>query len=270
LIPSCGFTPVGSRQLSPQGRKKFIFCDAPSQSHAIIGYDARSVNRREETLSPIGHLQYGWWFAHWRKFDRGERAAIALAGAACDLDGLSMFGGSDVYYRYHHMLFHNVGSVLVVIPLAGLIFWRRAWAWLAVVFAFGMHIVEDYFSIPWDMKPWAPFNAMVTNLDHHISAPIVQYGFQTAIMVFILGVTVWIYHRYERTPLEIISPAFDRLIMNYALLPFRNRCTSCGHRAHFRCDQCGKGFCAEHAKPGRGCKVVCSSCAGQTGPAAKI
>ena len=216
----------------------------------------------EENLSPIGHLQYGWWFAHWRQFDRRERAAIALAGAACDLDGLSMFAGGDAYYRFHHMLFHNVGALLVVIPLAGLFLWRRAWAWLAVVFAFGMHIVEDYFSIPWDMKPWEPFNAAVVNLGHHLPPWLVQYVFQSVAMAFILGITIWIYLRYQRTPLEIVSPAFDRLIMNYALLPWRNRCAHCGHRAPFRCDRCGQIFCAEHAKVGRGCGVVCSACSG--------
>ncbi len=173
-----------------------------------------------------------------------------------------MFAGSTAYYKYHHMLFHNVGSVLAVILLAGVLLWRKPWAWLMVVFAFGMHIVEDYFSIPWDMKPWAPFEATVINLNHHIAAPIVQYGFQTAIMVFVLAVTVWIYLRHQRTPLEIISPAFDRLIMNYALLPWKNRCANCDHRAHFRCDKCGKTFCANHAKPVRGCAVYCSGCAG--------
>jgi hypothetical protein len=213
-------------------------------------------------VSPVGHLQYGWWFAHWRQFDRRERAAIALSAAACDLDGLSMFWGSDAYYKYHHMLFHNVGSVFAVVLLAGALFWRRPWAWLMVVFAFGMHIVEDYFSIPWNMKPWAPFSNMVTNIDHHIAAPIVQYGFQTIMMVFILGVTVWIYMRYKRTPLEIVSPAFDRLIMNYALLPWKNRCATCGKSAHFRCDKCGKTFCAKHARPVHGCEVQCSACAG--------
>jgi hypothetical protein len=241
------------------------------QSPTIIGYDKRSVNRApgwtarlgaEAELSPIGHLQYGWWFAHWRKFDRRERAAITLAAAACDLDGLSMFWGGDAYYKYHHMLFHNVGAMLAIAVLAALFFWRRPWAWLMTVFAFGMHLVEDYFSVPWDMKPWAPFNGMVTNLDHHIAAPIVQYGFQTAMMVFILGVTIWIYIRHKRTPLEIISPAFDRLIINYAVLPWRNKCAACGHSAHFRCDKCGKTFCADHAKPKRGCAVTCNTCSG--------
>jgi hypothetical protein len=231
-------------------------------------FQARSIKHEETffhgvSVSPVGHLQYGWWFAHWRNFDRRDRAAIALAGAACDLDGLSMFWGGDTYYKYHHMLFHNVGSILAVAVLAAIFFWKKPWAWLMVVFSFGMHVVEDYFSIPWDMKPWEPFSNMVTNIDHHIPAPIVQYGFQTAMMVFIIGVTVWIYMRYKRTPLEIISPAFDRLIMNYALLPWRNRCATCGKSAHFRCEKCGKTFCASHARPVHGCDVLCMECASQ-------
>ena len=48
-------------------------------------------------MSPIGHLQYGWWFAHWGEFGRGERAAIALAGVGPDLDGLSLLAGGDAF-----------------------------------------------------------------------------------------------------------------------------------------------------------------------------
>jgi membrane-bound metal-dependent hydrolase YbcI (DUF457 family) len=215
-------------------------------------------------VSPVGHLQYGWWIAHWKQFDRRERAAIALSGAACDLDGLSIFAGSETYYRYHHMLFHNLGATLVVAFLAGLLFWRRLWAWLAVVFAFGAHIVEDYFSIPWDMRPWEPFNSMVVNLDHHLPSWLVQYVFQTATMAFIIGITVWIYLRYGRTPLEIISPAFDQVIIGYAVLPFRHRCATCQHRAYFRCARCDRTFCAKHSKVSRACQVICAECAVNT------
>lgn len=232
------------------------------QPARIIGYHVGSVNCGEERLSPVGHLQYGWWFAHWKRFDRRERAAISLAAAACDLDGLSLGWGRDTFLRYHHMLFHNVGATFAVALLAGVLFWRRAWAWLMVVFAFGMHIVEDYFTVPWDMRPWAPFQSMIVNLDRHAPAWLVQYVFQTTAMVFILGVTVWIYRRFERTPLEIISPAFDRLIIGYAILPFRERCQSCQHRAHFRCSQCHRTFCAEHSKVRRDCRVICAGCAG--------
>jgi len=192
--------------------------------------------------------------------NRRERAAVALAGAACDLDGLSLLGGSDAYYRYHHMLFHNAGSALAVIPLAGVFFWRRPRVWLLVVFAFAAHIVEDYFSVPWDMRPWAPFSATVVNLGHHVPGWIVQSVFQPLAMLFIFAIVIWIYVRYHRTPLEIISPAFDRLIIDYVVLPWRNRCADCNRRAHFRCTLCGRAICAEHGTVLRGLSPACKQC----------
>jgi len=207
-------------------------------------------------------LQYGWWFAHWTDINRRERAAIALAAAAPDLDGLALFGGGDAYYRYHHILFHNAGSTLAVIPLAGIFFWKRPLVWLLVVFAFAMHMVEDYFTVAWPMRPWEPFSAMVTNLATHVPTWMVQGVFQFAAILFILAMTVWIYRRHHRTPLEIISPAFDRLIIGYAVLPWQNRCAECNHRAHFRCDGCGRMVCANHGKIKRGFKVQCRICAG--------
>lgn len=244
--------PIAAAHEGPRYRPAF---------RAIIGYHARSVNSREGELSPVGHLQYGWWFAHWRQFDRRERAAIALAGAAADLDGLSLLGGGDAYYRYHHILFHNLGSLLVIVALAGLLFWRRPWVWLLISFSFGMHVVEDYFTVPWDMRPWRPFANTVVNLSQHVPGWVVQYVFQSVAMAGIVAMTVWIYLRYRRTPIEIISPALDRLILNYAVLPLGNRCTICAAKAHFRCEACGRPFCAQHSRVNRDCKVQCLICA---------
>jgi membrane-bound metal-dependent hydrolase YbcI (DUF457 family) len=206
-------------------------------------------------------LQYGWWFAHWRKLDRRDRAAVALAGAACDLDGLSLLAGGDAYYRYHHILFHNVGSLLVIAALAGLFFWRKPWVWLLVAFSFGMHVVEDYFTVPWNMQPWRPFASTVVNLGQHVPGWVVQYVFQSVAMAGIVAITVWIYLRYQRTPIEIISPALDRLILNYAVLPLKNRCASCTAKAHFRCGRCARTFCAKHITVNRGCEAHCPECA---------
>jgi hypothetical protein len=226
----------------------------------IIGYHRRSVNAKEKGLSPVAHLQYGWWFAHWLQTNRRERAAIALAGAGPDLDGLSLFGGSDAYYRYHHLLFHNIGTTLAVIPLAGIFFWKRPVVWLMVVFAFGMHVVEDYFTVSWNMYPWEPFNAAMVNLSSHFQGWVVQGLFQTLAILFILSMTIWIYLRDHRTPLEIISPDFDRLIIGYAVLPWGNRCGECNVRAHFRCERCGRTLCARHGVVRQGFKVVCRNC----------
>ena len=215
----------------------------------------------EARVSPIAHLQYGWWFAHWGQFNRRQRAAIALAGAAPDLDGLSLLGGNETFHRYHYILFHNLGATLAVAVLAGLLFWRRPLAWLLAVFAFAMHMVEDYVTVGWNQYPWRPFAASAVNLSGHLPGWMVQGVFQAAAMIFIVGMTAWIYFRHQRTPLEIVSPAFDRLLVNYAVLPWRHRCSSveCPRRAHFLCGKCGKALCAEHATI-RGLAVRCGNC----------
>jgi membrane-bound metal-dependent hydrolase YbcI (DUF457 family) len=214
-------------------------------------------------VSPIGHLQFGWWFAHWGEFSRGERAAIALAGVGPDLDSASLVVGGEGFYRYHHILFHNVGATLAAAVLAGLFLWRRPRVWLLVVFAFAAHMLEDYLTVGWDQFLWQPFNASAVNLSHHLPNWLVQGVFQITAMVFILGMTVWIYLRHQRTPLEILSPALDSLVVNYAVLPWRNRCAVCGRRAHFRCDHCGHSFCATHSKASRRLEVQCVDCSTQ-------
>lgn len=211
-------------------------------------------------MSPVAHLQFGWWFAHWGDFTRRERAAIALAGAAADLDGIAFVVGSDLYYRSHHILFHNLGSTLAVAALAGLFLWRRPRAWLLLIFSFAMHVLEDYLTVGWPQYPWQPFSAVALNLTHHLPNWLVQGLFQVAAMVFILGVTVWIYLRHQRTPVEILSPALDRLLVNYAVLPWRNFCAQCKRRAHFRCAGCARTLCSAHAHVAAGLEPRCSSC----------
>jgi len=212
-------------------------------------------------VSPIGHLQYGWWFAHWGKFSRLERGAITLAGVSPDLDGLMLLAGGDAFARYHHLLFHNVGFVLVVAVLGGLLFWRRPRVWALVVFASAAHVLEDYLTVGWNQYPWKPFNASAVNLADHLPTWLVQGLFQVLAMLFILGVTVWIYLRYRRTPIEMLSPALDRLLVNYAVLPWRHACSQCARRAHFRCDVCGQAVCGNHGRFGPGLGIRCLVCA---------
>lgn len=212
-------------------------------------------------MSPVGHLQFGWWFAHWGKFNRAERAAIALAGAAPDLDGITFLAGSEIYYRTHHILLHNIGTLFVVLVLALIFYRRRMPVGLLVVFSFAMHMVEDYLTVGWNMHPWLPLSAAPVNLSAHLPNWMVQGVFQGVAMVFILCVTVWIYLRHQRTPLEIISPALDRVLVNYAILPWRHHCPECSRRATFRCDQCQRTFCSNHAKVKPRLVVRCQSCA---------
>jgi hypothetical protein len=136
----------------------------------------------------------------------GESSAAVSArpsrSPAPDLDGLSLLGGHEAFYRYHHILFHKVGAVLGVAVLTGLFLWRRMYVWLLVVFSFGMHIVEDYFTVSWNQYPWRPFASSAVNFASHMPGWVVQGVLQSAAMCFILWITIRIYLRHHRTPLS--------------------------------------------------------------------
>ena len=236
-------------------------------------------------MSPVAHFQYGWWFAHWGEFTRRERAVIALAGAAPDLDGVTFLAGAEPFHRYHHILFHNAGSVLAVLVVALAVFipaaGRRpgrqtsagAGRGLAVAllaaFAFAMHMVEDYVTVGWNQYPWRPFSSSPVNLADHLPGWLVQGVFQAAAMLFVMGTTVWIYRRHRRSPLEVISPSLDRLLVNYAVLPFTARCALCQARARYRCDLCFRTLCTGHGRVAANLTIRCLSCAAPMGERAQ-
>lgn len=207
------------------------------------------------------HLQFGWLVAHARGFDRAERAAITLAAAAPDLDGLTILAGpgSEIFYKHHHVLFHNVLSGLVYVAVVAALFSRRLLVLALCLLSFLGHLLVDYVTAPWEMRPFWPVPTAV-NLGSRLPGWVVQYLFQIAGMGLILACTVWLYVRHRRTPLEIISPRLDRLVTDYLVLPWQHRCGDCGARAHFRCQRCGRLLCGRHWRP-RGLGGTCPACA---------
>lgn len=208
------------------------------------------------------HLQYGWLIAHAREFTRPERAAITLAAAAPDLDGLTIVAGaeSDFFFHYHHILFHNLLSAVVYTAVVAVFVSRRSLVVFLSLCSFFSHLLVDYLTAPWEMAPLQPFSPMMVNLGSHLPKWMVQYVFQFVGIGGILACTVWLYLKYGRTPLEIFSPRLDRLVSGYLALPWKNRCAQCQGRAHFRCDRCAGTVCGRHWKP-HGLGGICSACA---------
>lgn len=137
---------------------------------------------------------------------------------------------------------------------------RRSLILFLCVCSFFSHLLVDYLTAPWEMTPFWPFSPMLVNLGAHLPKWLVQYVFQFVGMVGITACTVWIYLKHGRTPLEIFSPRLDRLVIGYVALPWKNRCSQCTGRAHFRCDRCAGTVCGRHWKP-RGLGGACSACA---------
>jgi hypothetical protein len=103
-------------------------------------------------MSPVTHLLVGWVVANTANLNRRERAAVTVAGAASDLDGLGVIAeiftrGSDNplpwFSEYHHVLGHNLGFGLLVVGASALVATRR-WktAGLALL-TFHLHLLGD-------------------------------------------------------------------------------------------------------------------------------
>ncbi len=210
------------------------------------------------------HLQFGWLIAHARPLSRTERAVITLAAIAPDLDGLTILAGptSAIFYDYHHILFHNLLSGLVYTAAVAAFFSRRLLVLLLCALSFAAHLLVDYVTAPWAMAPFWPLSKVYVNLGSRLPEWVLQYAFQFAGMILITACTAWLYLRYRRTPLEVISPRLDALIMNYVALPWREHCAECSARAHFRCARCAKPVCARHWRP-RALSGTCAACAAQ-------
>src|SRR5262245_42602330 len=106
-------------------------------------------------MNPITHLIASWSLAEISGLEERDRAVVAWAGLAPDLDGLGavvdsaarLLGYSDpaLYGSYHHVLLHGLFGALLL-PAIGLAFARRRlvaflWAFAAV----HLHLACDLF-----------------------------------------------------------------------------------------------------------------------------
>jgi hypothetical protein len=58
-------------------------------------------------MHPSSHLIVSWLVGQ-HLAERRDRLLVAYAGAAPDLDGLSLLAGVDAYGQWHHVLTHGL------------------------------------------------------------------------------------------------------------------------------------------------------------------
>src|SRR5438270_6041473 len=101
-------------------------------------------------MSPVTHLLCGWMVANLSDKPR-DRALIALAGIAPDLDGIGIIPEVLTahsqhplpwFSEYHHVLGHNIGFAILFSVIAYLI--CRDWKTTVLVFlSFHLHLFCD-------------------------------------------------------------------------------------------------------------------------------
>ena len=105
------------------------------------------------------HLMLSWVVGH-RLQDRSDRRAVAWAGVAADLDGLSILAGVDAYGRWHHVLTHGLMAGLLIGLVASSCAKNRLQVWWLSLGAFHLHLLCDFLGsgLDWPIQYFWPFS----------------------------------------------------------------------------------------------------------------
>ncbi len=136
-----------------------------------------------------------------------------LAASIADIDGVGVFFGTEYYFRYHHILAHNLFFAIVVAGILSFYSMPRGRAAVVYTGAFMLHLLMDSFgsgegwglallwplsdhkflnSYAWDFRAWQNMLAL--------------FG----VVIWTLGIAIFRGH----TPLECVAPKLDRLLVD--------------------------------------------------------
>jgi hypothetical protein len=158
------------------------------------------------------HILSGWCLANYLPLSPRERLFAMVAATIADIDGVTLIAGQDMYWRTHHVLAHNLPFALIVATVLTVFSSHRLLAFLLYLALFHLHLLMDY----WGSGPLWPIYYLYPFSDFKWVNPDSWNLFSwqnTAIAGLMLAWTVLIARRQGRTPLELIAPRLDRLLV---------------------------------------------------------
>ncbi len=179
-----------------------------------------------DVMSPITHFFAGWLVANLDDLNRRDRLLVTLAGIVPDLDGLGIV--PDFLTRhsaqplnwwsdYHHLFGHNLLFGLAAASLGFAVATKRPLASLLILLTFHLHLLGDVVGgrgpdgYSWPIPYGWPFTAAWTW----------QWSGQWAlnaspnfvITAFAIGLTLFLAVKRGFSPLEMVSPKADAVVV---------------------------------------------------------
>lgn len=159
------------------------------------------------------HILSGWCVGNLFALSPGQRLCCMIAAAAADVDGVGIVFGEEAYWALHHKLGHNVFFGLLL--SAGLTISsrrRRGGLFLLYLLLFHLHLLMDYFgSGPgWMIHYLWPADHRGWKTD--LAWPLSSWQNYLAFGV-LLAWTVLIARKRRRTPLEMLAPRLDGILL---------------------------------------------------------
>lgn len=167
------------------------------------------------------HLLSGWCVGNLFNFTARERLFCMVAATMQDLDGLGIllypWYGRKYYWEWHHVLFHNLLTAIVVTVLLTIWSRHRIKAALLYFALFHLHLLMDYVGSGelWKIYYLYPFSRNYY-LMWKYAWPMFSWQNITAGFLLI-GWTIMIAARRRRTPLELLMPHLDQQLVELAV-----------------------------------------------------
>ena len=156
------------------------------------------------------HILSGWLAGNpVPVFGPRERFFCMLAASLSDLDGLSLLGGWECYYDYHHVLAHNLPFAVVL--AGGLAFFSqpRVTAFIVYFLLAHLHLLLDLFGSGegWCFEYLWPFSRLRVGTGYAWEF----YSWQNLTAgALLIVLTVLVVYWKKRTFLEYPMPKLDR------------------------------------------------------------
>ncbi len=158
------------------------------------------------------HVLSGWCLGNLLTLSKRERLFSMIAASFPDIDGLSLLGGATFYWKYHHIVAHNLLVCLLLSLVLTLFSQNRLKAFALYVFLFHIHLILDYFGsgLGWGFSYFWPFSTGL--IENHNAWSFFSWQ-NIGVFMFFLVWTLMIIIVKGRTPLELLFPSLDKKIV---------------------------------------------------------
>ena len=203
------------------------------------------------------HAGLGWTLGVLAPKSEPRLRAWAFAAAILpDVDAIAYLFGPVAYMNYHHTFGHNVFLGALVAAAAAASHPRRALAAVVTLLAFGSHLLADMKLSAYSVLLFWPVSRAAYEFTPNLGlGASINTSLVYASGVVVVALAIW----RKVTPLELISPRLDRIVVNV----FRKKrllCSTCGRACNECCDGCSKATCTRCAKVSARFRINCPSC----------
>ena len=183
----------------------------------------------------VTHLLAGWALAEQTPLERRDKALVAWASVAPDVDGVGLpvdwalraaGGSSDLYETYHHVAAHGVVAAILVSALCAPFLQRKALGLALVFFSYHLHLLLDLAGSGggtpgdiWPIRYLYPFSAH--ELAWSGQWPLTSWQ-NTSLTLALMAYALWVGVRRGYTAVGLFSQRADRQLVAALRARFRS------------------------------------------------